>query len=165
MYLELLLPNFNGLIKLSLCLLMNRFSLRIISASYIKNLFVFLIVHCTYLPAHMKTACFLHLEQHCKDGAIKKHLRFNTSKELLQQNRCPVNQLKDTKRLFTYETLIILKDRPSINPFYKTITTVLKSSVLRNFHSEGKGCTDTYERRNYGTVRQTQKFTKKKTIR
>ena len=60
------------------------------------------------------------LEQHCKDGAIKEHLRLkhqqNSSSELLQQNTCPAKQLRDTKRLFIYEALtIILKERPFIN--------------------------------------------------
>ena len=59
------------------------------------------------------------LEQHCKDGAIKEHLRLkhqqNSTLELLQQNTCPVKQLRDTKRLFIYEALTILKERPFIN--------------------------------------------------
>ena len=59
------------------------------------------------------------LEQHCKDGAIKEHLTLkhqqNSTSELLQQNTCPVKQLRDTKRLFIYEALTILRERPFIN--------------------------------------------------
>ena len=51
------------------------------------------------------------LEQHCKDGAIKEHLRLkhqqNSTLELLQQNTCPVKQSRNTKRLFMYEALTI----------------------------------------------------------
>ena len=39
----------------------------------------------------------------------------NSTLELLQQNTCPVKQLRDTKRLFIYEALTILKERPFIN--------------------------------------------------
>ena len=51
------------------------------------------------------------LEQRCKDGAIKEHLRLkhqqNSTLELLQQNTCPVKQSRNTKRLFMYEALTI----------------------------------------------------------
>ena len=59
------------------------------------------------------------LEQHCNDGAIEEHLRLkhqqNSTLVLLQQNTCPVKQLRDTKRLFINEALTILKERPFIN--------------------------------------------------
>ena len=80
---------------------MNRFSLRIVSASYIKSLFVsFFIVHCTYLPAHMKTAGFLHLEQHCKDGAIKKTFEIQHQQRASATKQMSRQSIKRYKKTF-----------------------------------------------------------------
>ena len=70
------------------------------------------------------------LVQHCKNGAIKEHLRLkqkqNSTLEILQQNICPVKQLRDTKRLFMYEVITILKEKSFINRQKDNFITPLK---------------------------------------
>lgn len=59
------------------------------------------------------------LEQHCNDGAIKEHLHKNhkltTTQDDLELNTIPVKQFTDTNRLFIYEALLILHERPDLN--------------------------------------------------
>ena len=55
--------------------------------------------------------------EHCKDGAIKEHLKFTPAK---LNFRAPTTkymscQAIETRRLFIYEALTILKERPFIN--------------------------------------------------
>ena len=101
---------------------MNGLSLRIVSASYMKSLFVSL--NC--LTGHV-FCCRSSKVEFCWCLSLKcsliapslqclrlKHQQ-NSTLELLQQNTCPVKQLRDTKRLFIYEALTILKERPFIN--------------------------------------------------
>ena len=89
------------------------------------SLYKFTCVHedCELLtPSYIgmtRNTFYKRLEQHCKVGTIKEHLifihQYNSNLELLQQNPCPVKQLRDTKRLFMYEALTILRERPFIN--------------------------------------------------
>lgn len=59
------------------------------------------------------------LDQHRKDGAIKEHLHTKHKTDItqleLENNTIPIKQFTDTRRLFIYEALIILKERPDIN--------------------------------------------------
>ena len=59
------------------------------------------------------------LEQHCNDGAIKEHLhkkhKIDINQDHLEANTVPVIQFTDTQRLFIYEALLILAQRPDIN--------------------------------------------------
>jgi len=60
------------------------------------------------------------LQQHEQDGAIKQHI-YSKHKDTvinttdLEENTKPVKQFRDIRRLYIYEALLILQERPDIN--------------------------------------------------